>query len=484
MTGAGVYPMATQEQYDAVVVGSGPNGLAAAITLARAGRSVLVMEGKDTIGGGMRTAEFTLPGFRHDICSAVHPLGVGSPFFRDLPLAQFGLEWIYPDLPLVHHLNGEGVSLYRGLDETADGLGQDGKAYRRLFAPLVDHWNELLEQFLGPLGLPRHPILMARFGLRALLPAVTLAEAMFDGVAAKALFAGMAAHIMLPLEDVTTSAGGLMLGMLAHAIGWPVAKGGSGQIAEAMAGYLRSLGGEIQTDVWVRSLDELPPSRAVLLDVTPRQVLQIAGERLPAGYRDGLEGYRYGQGVFKVDWALSEPVPWKDPAARRAGTVHVGGTMEEIAAEERGVWQQRAAEEPYIIFAQPSVFDATRAPDGKHTAWAYCHVPGGSTIDMTARIEAQIERRAPGFCDCIIGRHTINAAEYESHNPNYIGGDINGGVQDWKQLFTRPVPRVNPYTTPLPNLFLCSSATPPGGGVHGMCGYHAARTALERLFNS
>lgn len=474
--------MSEATQYDAVIVGSGPNGLAAAVTLARAGRSVLVLEGKDNVGGGMSTLEYTLPGFRHDVCSAVHPLGIGSPFFRDLPLRDHGLEWVFPDLPLVHLMDGAAVLLHRSVDETAAGLGPDGDAYRRLFNPIVAKWRELLDEFLGPLGVPRHPLLMARFGLRALQPATMLARNTFDTPEARALFTGMAAHITIPLEKITTAAGGLMLGLLAHAIGWPVARGGSQSIATALVSYLRSLGGEIQTGVWVRTMNDIPPARAVLFDVTPRQLLAIAGDALPSGYRDRLAGYRYGQGVFKIDWALSQMVPWRDAAARHAGTLHIGGTMEEMAAGERAIWEQRLPDPPYVLFAQPSLFDGTRAPDGQHTAWAYCHVPNGSTADMTAAIEARIEAYAPGFRDCIIGRHTINAAEYEVYNPNYIGGDINGGVQDWRQLFTRPVARLDPYSTPNPRLFLCSSSTPPGGGVHGMCGYHAARSALRRHF--
>lgn len=472
-------PKATQ--HDAIVVGSGPNGLAAAITLARAGQSVLVLEGKETIGGGMRTLEFTLPGYRHDVCSAIHPLGVGSPFFRDLPLDEFGLEWIFPDLPLVHLMADRAVALHRSLDETAAGLGRDGEAYRRLFAPIVDEWRALLDVFLGPLGLPRRPLLMARFGLRAVQPATMLAHSTFDEEAARALFAGMAAHITIPLEQVTTAAGGLMLGMLAHAIGWPLACGGSQSIATALAGYLRALGGEIQSGIWVRSLSDIPPARVVLFDVSARQMAEIAGDALPSGYRDRLMGYRYGQGAFKIDWALSEPVPWRQPAARRAGTLHIGGTLAEIAGGERAIWEGALPQPPFVLFAQPTIFDTTRAPTGGHTAWAYCHVPAGSTVDMTTAIEQVIEQHAPGFGDCVLARHTITAAEYEAYNPNYIGGDINAGVQDWRQLFTRPVARRDPYSTPNPRLFLCSASTPPGGGVHGMCGFHAARSALRRL---
>jgi len=476
--------MSDAQRYDAVIVGSGPNGLAAAVTLARAGRSVLVLEGKEIIGGGMRTLEYTLPGFRHDVCSAVHPLGVGSPFFHDLPLRDFGLDWVFPDLPLVHLMDGQAVALHKSLDETAGGLGRDGEAYRRLFAPLVREWRALLDEFLGPLGLPRRPLLMARFGLRALQPATMLARRTFESEAARALFGGMAAHITVPLEKPTTAAGGLMLAMLAHAIGWPFARGGSQSIATALAAYLRSLGGEIQTGVWVRSLRDIPPARAILFDVTPRQLLEIARDALPNSYARRLARYRYGQGLFKIDWALSQPVPWRDELACRAGTLHIGGTLAEIAAGERAIWEGKLPNPPLVLFAQPSLFDPARVPaaGAGHIAWAYCHVPRDATADMTAAIEAQIERHAPGFRDCILDRHTINAAEYEAYNPNYVGGDINGGVQDWRQLFTRPVARLDPYTTPNPRLFLCSSSTPPGGGVHGMCGYHAARSALERCF--
>jgi phytoene dehydrogenase-like protein len=471
-------------EFDAVVVGSGPNGLAAAVTMARAGRSVLVLEGKETIGGGMRTLEYTLPGFRHDVCASVHPLGIGSPFFRDLPLGDHGLSWVFPDLPLVHLLDDRCVTLHKSVEETAAGLGQDGDAYRRLLGPLAEKWRELLDTFLGPLTLPRRPLLMARFGLRAIQPAEMLARHTFDTAEARALFAGIAAHIMIPLDKPTTAAGGLMIAMLAHAIGWPFASGGSQSIATSLAAYLRSLGGQIETGAWVRSMSDIPPARAVLFDVTPRQLLGITGDALPSGYRDRLADYRYGQGVFKIDWALSEPVPWRHPAARRAGTLHVGGTLEEIAAGERAIWEGRPPEPPLVLFAQPSLFDPARVSGGAsgHVAWGYCHVPGGSTVDMTEAIERQIERHAPGFRDCILGRHTISAAAYETYNPNYIGGDINGGVQDWRQLFTRPVARLNPYTTPNPGLFICSSSTPPGGGVHGMCGYHAARAALKRRF--
>ena len=476
--------------YDAIIVGSGPNGLAAAITLVRQGLRVLLLEAKETIGGGMRTAELTLPGFRHDICSAIHPLGIGSPFFKSLPLAEYGLEWIQPDLPVAHPLGDGGASpgsahavfVHRSLDCTAEQLGQDGPAYRRLLSPLVANWDKIAHEFLGPLRLPRHPLVMAQFGLRALLPATIEAKLLFRTEQARALFMGLAAHAIMPLEWPATAAFGLMLGTLAHVVGWPLPRGGSQSIADALAAYFTDLGGEIVTGHTVQLLAELPSAKAVLLDVTPRQILQIGGDELPTGYRRQLEKYRYGAGVFKVDWALSEPIPWTAEPCRRAGTVHLGWSLAEIAHSEKMVWQGEHVKRPYVLVTQQSLFDGSRAPDGKHTGWAYCHVPHGSTVDMTEAIENQIERFAPGFHDCILARHTMTTHDYQRYNANYIGGDINGGVQDIWQLFTRPVPRLNPYTTPLPNLFICSSSTPPGGGVHGMCGYYAAQTVLDRLF--
>ncbi len=468
--------------YDAIIVGSGPNGLAAAITLARQGWRVQVLEAKETIGGGTRTAEVTLPGFRHDICSAIHPLGLGSPFFRSLPLKDYGLRWIQPDLPLAHPFDdGRAVAVHQSLELTAAGLGQDGDRYRRLFASLVTDWDKLAGQFLGPLSLPRHPLTMANFGLRALWPAKTAGRIAFRTEQARGLFAGLAAHAIMPLEWPATAAFGLILGTLAHAVGWPLPEGGSQSIADTMAGYLVDLGGEIVTNRLVRSLAELPSSRAILLDLTPRQAVSIAGDRLPTGYRRRLEKYRYGPGVFKIDWALDGPIPWTAEACRRAGTVHLGPTLDEIAYGERLVWQGKHPQRPYVLVTQQSLFDESRAPAGKHTGWAYCHVPPGSTADMTGAIEKQIERFAPSFGDRILARHTMTAHDYQDYNANYVGGDINGGVQDWRQLFTRPVPRLDPYSTPLPNLFFCSSATPPGGGVHGMCGYHAARSVLRRF---
>ncbi len=469
--------------YDAIVIGSGPNGLAAAVTLAREGLSVLMLEANDTIGGGTRTAELTLPGFAHDVCSTVHPLGIGSPFFRELPLEVYGLEWIHPPAPLAHPLEGgRAAVLERSIETTSQKLEPDAAAYRRLMVPLVADWDRLAEDALGPLSIPpHHPFILARFGLHAIRSARSLAQSIFEGEHARALFAGMAGHSMLPLERSPTAAFGLLLGITGHAVGWPVARGGSQRIADALACYLRSLGGEIVTRTLVESIDDLPPARFVLCDVTPRGLLRMAGHRLPTRYRRQLERFRYGPGTFKLDLALDGPTPWEAKACARAGTVHVGGTLEEVAAAEHAVWQGSHPEKPFVLLAQQSLFDPTRAPEGKHTVWAYCHVPHGSTLDMTERIEAQIERFAPGFRDRILARSTRNAVEMERYNPNYVGGDINGGVQDLWQHFTRPTFRLVPYSTPVKGLYLCSSSTPPGGGVHGMCGYFAARAALRDI---
>jgi phytoene dehydrogenase-like protein len=475
--------MLAQHTYDAVVIGSGPNGLAAAITLAQADRSVLVLEAGATIGGGVRSAELTLPGFLHDTCSAIHPLAASSSFFRALPLHKYGLQWIHPPAPLAHPLDDGMVAvLERSVEVTGETLGPDAAAYRKLMIPFVKDWERLAVDMLGPLSIPpHHPLVLARFGLRAVRSARGLAESLFDGERARALFAGMAGHSMLPLERSPTAAFGLVLGIAGHSVGWPIPRGGSQRIADALASYLRSLGGEIMTGWRVESLDELPSSRLILADVTPRQLLGIVGHRLPAGYRRKLQGYRYGPGVFKLDLALDGPIPWKAESCARASTVHVGGTFEEIAAAERAVWQGKHPAKPFVLLAQQSLFDPNRSPQGKHTVWAYCHVPSGSTVDMAQRIEAQIERFAPGFRDRILARSTMSAVDMERYNPNYVGGDINGGIQDLRQVFTRPVPRLVPYSTPVKGLYLCSSSTPPGGGVHGMCGFYAARAALRGI---
>jgi phytoene dehydrogenase-like protein len=477
--------MSEHTNYDAIVVGAGPNGLAAAIALARAGRSVLVLEAAPDVGGGLRSAALTLPGFVHDVCSAIHPLGAGSPFLRTLPLADHGLAWIYSPAPLAHPLDdGTAVLLERSIATTAAGLGHDAATYRRLVTPLARGWEPTLAAVLAPLCLPQHPLALARFGLRAVWPARGLAERLFSGERARALFAGMAAHAILPLESPLTAAFGVVMLTLGHAVGWPFPRGGAQGFADALAGYLVSLGGQIRTASPVVSLDQLPPARAVLFDLAPRQVLSIAGARLPAGYVRALGRYRHGPGVFKVDWALDGPIPWRAPECARAATLHLGGTLAEIAAAEAAVWRGEHPERPFVLLSQPSLFDPSRAPAGQHTAWAYCHIPNGSTVDMTECIERQIERFAPGFRERVLARSVIGPAAMERHNPNYIGGDISGGVQDLRQLFTRPVARLDPYATPARGIYICSSSTPPGGGVHGMCGYWAARSALRELARS
>jgi phytoene dehydrogenase-like protein len=472
-----------KRDYDAIVVGSGPNGLAAAITIQQAGLSVLLAEAKEVIGGGLRSAELTLPGFVHDICSAIHPLAAGSPFFKTLPLKQHGLEFIYPAIAAAHPFdNGTAAALYKELQQTAQGLGKDEQSYLKLMKPLVKDWPGLAVDVLGPLRFPKHPLNMARFGLKALTSATQLAKR-FRTKEARGLWAGMAAHSIQPLSNVATSAIGLVLMIAGHSGGWPVAKGGSSAIANALASYFVSLGGTIETNFYVRSLSQLPSSHAVLFDVTPKQLLQIAGYNFSLLYKWQLNRYRYGMGVFKIDWALDEPIPFTAPECRQAGTIHLGNTLEEIAACEQLTSKGKHPEKPFVLLAQQSLFDASRAPEGKHTAWAYCHVPNGSEVDMTERIEKQVERFAPGFRDRIIGRHIMNTAQIETYNPNYIGGDINGGIIDIGQLFTRPALRLSPYKTSAKGIYICSSSTPPGGGVHGMGGYYAAKKALKDVFN-
>jgi phytoene dehydrogenase-like protein len=467
---------------DAIVIGAGPNGLAAAIALARAGLSVRLIEAAETVGGGARSAELTLPGFVHDVCSAIHPLGVASPFLCTLPLAEHGLEWVEPPAALAHPFDdGTAAVLERSPEAVVRGLGDDEARWRRLFAPLARNAEPLLEDVLAPLHVPAHPLVLARFGARAALPATALARLSFRGAKARGLFAGLAAHSMLPLERPPSAAFGLMLGLLGHGAGWPFPRGGSQRLSDALASYLRSLGGELELGRPVESLAELGETRPVLLDVTPRGLLALAAGRLPDRYRHRLERYRYGPGVFKLDWALDGPIPWRAEECARAATVHLGATLEEIAGAEQAAWRGEIAERPYVLLAQQSLFDPTRAPAGRHTAWAYCHVPNGSGADLTERIEAQVERFAPGFRERILARSALGPADLERHNPNNVGGDINGGAATLSQLFTRPVARVSPYTTPLPGVFLCSASTPPGGGVHGMCGYHAARAALRFL---
>jgi len=466
---------------DAIVVGSGPNGLAAAITIAKAGRSVRVYEAAPTPGGGVRSAELTLPGVSHDPCSAIHPAALASPFFRSLELGRFGLEWIHSPAPLAHPLDGgRSVVLERGVNETAAGLGADGRAWRRTFGPLVRAADGLVPELLGPvIHLPRHPLALARFGLPGLRSATSFARSTFGAPGAQALFAGLAAHSMLALDRPVTAAFGLIFGLLGHAYGWPMARGGSQQITDALVAILRELGGELVTGYRVTSIGELPSARAFLLDVAPRQLDAIAGDRLPARYRRQLRRFRHGPGAFKVDWALSGPVPWLADGPRRAATVHLGGNLNEILAGEAEVAAGRHPDRPFVLFVQQTPFDPTRAPASMHTAWGYCHVPNGSPIDMTDRIEAQVERYAPGFRDLVIERSVRGPAEIEAYNENYVGGDIAGGLEDWRQLVFRPVPRLDPYATGGQGIYLCSASTPPGGGVHGMSGHLAARSALR-----
>ena len=472
-----------KRDYDAVVVGSGPNGLSAAITLQRAGLSVLLLEGKDSIGGGMRSAALTLPGFTHDVCSAIHPMAVLSPFLAALPLEQYGLEYIYPEIAAAHPFDdGTAAALRHNINDTAASLGQDKQAYLQLITSLVMDWPKIANDLLGPLQLPSHPLLLAKFGLHALQPATWLAKK-FHTEKAKGLWAGMTAHAIQPLSNTATSAIGLVLLAAAHLRGWPLPKGGSASIANALASYFISLGGKIETNFYVQSLDQLPSAHAVLFDVTPKQLLQMAGHRFSSLYKWQLERYRYGMGVFKIDWALDAPIPFTAAECKNAGTVHIGNTFKEIAANELLTSKGGHPEKPFVLLAQQTVFDASRAPAGKHTAWAYCHTPNGSQKDMTAAIENQVERFAPGFRNTILAKHTMDTRAIEAYNPNYIGGDINGGVMDIRQLFTRPVLRRSPYATSAKGLYLCSSSTPPGGGVHGMCGFHAANKALKDVFN-
>lgn len=464
---------------DAVVVGSGPNGLAAAIMLARAGLKTVLREAQPTLGGGLRSAELTLPGYVHDVCSAVHPLALSSPFFRTLPLDHHGLEWVQPPAALAHPLDdGTAAVLERSVDATAQGLGAGGRSWRAMHGPFVPAWDRLAPDVLAPpLRIPSSPILMTRFGAQALLPATLLARRL-DGVPARALFAGNAAHSFLPLEAPGTAAFGLLLSVAGHAVGWPIARGGSQRFADALVAYFRSLGGEVEVGAPVQRLDEVRPARIVILDLGPRQVARIAGNHLPPRYRQALERYRYGAAAFKLDWALDGPVPWRAPACARAATVHLGGPLEEVAASESAHARGAVHERPFVLFVQPTLFDASRAPAGRHTAWAYCHVPNGCTLDLTDRIERQVERFAPGFRERILARHVLSPADFQQRNANLVGGDINGGMMDLRQVFARPVARPLPYRTPIRGVYLCSASTPPGGGVHGMGGYHAARTAL------
>ena len=475
------------ERIDAAVIGAGPNGLLAAIVLARAGWKVQVFEAAPRPGGGTRSEPLTLDGFVHDVCSAIHPLGLGSPAFRELgehggaTLEDAGVRWIQPDAPLAHALRpGRSVLMERSLDATVAGLGVDGSGWSSLLGPSVDAGFALTDGLLEPLRLPpRHPLTMARFGMTGILPATTLARTRFQGDEGPALLAGLAGHSMLPLDRAITGGYGIMLAAMGHLVGWPMAEGGSQAIADALVRLLEQAGGEVHCDRRIGSLSELPSTRAVLCDVSPRQLISLAGDHMPPLYRRQLQRFRHGPGVFKVDWALDGPVPWTDPRTARAATVHLGGTLDEVAAAEAEVSLGRIPEHPFLLLAQSSLFDPTRAPAGQHTLWGYCHVPNGSTVDMTERIEARIEQFAPGFRDRVLARHTMSPAAVQAHDENYVGGDINGGVADLRQFVFRPSLSLRPWATPMPGVYLCSASTPPGGGVHGMCGPAAARQVLH-----
>ena len=467
-----------------MVVGTGPNGMSAAITLQQAGLSVLLLEGKSSIGGGMRSMELTNPGFIHDVCSAVHPMAAVSPFFNTLPLEKYGLEFIYPPVAAAHpFIDGDPALLKTSIADTAQSLGEDADCYEKLANGLVADWPDIFPDIMAPLSFPTHPLAYARFGTRAILPASSFVKKYFQGESARGLFAGMAAHAMLPLSSLATSAVGLVLMMAAHVKGWPIIKGGTQNLANALGDCFTKLGGKIALNYPVTSLAQLPGCHAIVFDTSPRQLFQIAGQKLSAFYRWQLQRYRYGMGVFKIDWALDDAIPFSSEACRQAGTLHLGNSFSEIAAAENKVYEGGSPAQPFVLLAQPTVFDPSRAPAGKHTAWAYCHTPSGSTEDQTEAIEKQVERFAPGFRDCIIGRHVMNSVDMEAYNPNYIGGNINGGEQDLAQLFNRPALRWSPYRTSVKGIYLCSASTPPGGAVHGMCGFHAARRILKDIFH-
>lgn len=468
---------------NAIIIGAGPNGLSAAITLARAGHKVKVFESSDTPGGGARCAELTQPGFVHDVCSSIHPMAVCSPFFNSLPLEKFGLEWIYPESCVAHPLDdGTAAVMFPSLEETAAGLGEDEFPYRVVFDYLVRNADKLFPYLMASPSIPGPSLWVAlsRFGFRVFPSAYKFVKRKFRSEAARALFAGNAAHSVLPLDRrISTSAIGIMLMLAGHVKGWPFPKGGAGKITEALVRYFESLGGEIKCNQRIESLDDLPKADVVFFDTRPADMARIAADHLPNYYRKKLEMFRHGPGIFKIDYALNKPVPWTAESCRRAGTVHVGGTSEEIATAELAPWEGKHTEKPFVLTAQHSLFDPTRAPEGQHTFWAYCHVPAGSNVDMTEAIDNQIERFAPGFRDCVLARHTMNCTDFERMNPNLFGGDIVGGVADWKQLQARPAFRLKPHSTPNPGIFICSASTPPGGGVHGMGGYNAASAWLR-----
>lgn len=471
------------KEYDAIIVGSGPNGLAAGIVLAQNGKKVKIIEASDSVGGGARTKFLTLPGYKHDVCSAIHPMAMASPFFASLPLQNYGLKWITPEFPVAHPLDNEPAAIMEmDVHRTASGLGRDNQTYLNLFNPIIKDFNDLLPDLLGPFNpFPKNPIKIAKFGLNAIRSASSLINSKFKETRSRALLAGLAAHSIQPLDNIATSAITLVLGTAGHAVGWPMPEGGSQSLSNALAEHFTFLGGEIETGKMISSVEQLSEAKAILFDITPKQILEIAENEIPKSYAKKLNRYRYGPGVFKLDLALDGPIPWKDENCCKAATVHIGGTFEEIAKAESQVFEGIHPEKPFVLLAQQSLFDSTRAPEGKHTVWCYCHVPNGSTQDMTQQIEDQIERFAPGFKDLILFRNKMNAADMQTYNPNYIGGDINGGIQDLRQLYTRPVNLFDPYRIPNTSFFICSSSSPPGGGVHGMCGYHAAQAVLNFL---
>ena len=470
------------KKYDVVIIGSGPNGLSAGIALAAQGLKTLIIEASHTVGGGMRTSELTLPGFQHDICSAVHPMGYLSPYFKTLPLEAHGLQWIIPEASAAHPLDtGDAVILTKSIEDTASSLGVDAERYRKLVTPLVEKADRLLADSLKPLGIPKDPMLMLKFGIDALQPATFFSNHFFKEERAKALFAGCAAHSVLPLDKFFTSAIGLMFLVTGHVENWAIPKGGSQSIANALASYYQSLGGELLLSTQITHFDALPTAKKYIFDTDPAQLVAIANEKLPASYQKRLNRYRFGPGVFKIDFALDGPIPWRDPNCLKASTVHLGGTLNEIAKGEKDAWEGRHSEQPFVMLAQQSQFDPQRAPSGKHTGWAYCHVPNGSDQDMTRQIINQIERFAPGFQDIILAKHTMATSDFYTYNRNYFGGAVTGGAADISQLFTRPVARIDPYSTPNSDIFMCSASTPPGGGVHGMCGFYAAKSVLKSL---
>ena len=472
--------MPRKDSYDAIVIGSGPNGLAAAITLARSGRRVVVFEAKDRAGGGVYSQELTLPGFVHDVGSAIFPMALSSPFFSSVPLHEYGLEWIFPPASVAHPFDdGSAVVLYQSLDKTLENLGADARSYKRLVSPFAAAWDDLAEGIMQRPGFSRHWFRLAYFGVYAVWPLGMFARCCFKTEKVRSLFAGLGAHSILPLSHPFTAAFALIMATTAHNPGWPIPRGGSRNLALALKNYLQALGGEVVTSFPVESMDDLPPGREVFFDLTPRQIINIAGGGLPEKYRRSLSRYRYGAGAFKIDWALDGPIPWKARECALAGAVHAGGTLGEIELSEKQVHNGIHPEQPFVLCAQQSLFDESRAPEKKHTAWAYCHVPNGSRFDMTERIEAQIERFAPGFRDRILARHVMNPHDLETFNANFVGGDIAGGAQDWRQLFTRPVLSLYPYCMPTQGWYICSSSTPPGAGVHGMCGYNAAMHAIR-----